>query len=269
MPSFLDAMFSQLDEQIQLTEEDRARFELRANEVMKILAGANFITECSIIGSFTRKTALRELSDVDLLAVTTTRSSDSTPPPASVLSKIADTVEARGRQVERGNIAVTVRYPKNPSVDILPALSIKPAGHYLIPEYGNHWQEFEPSKLDHIVNTLTVQLGPEVRTIIRLLKYWNQNKNVGLISSDIEEIVCIILLRHRAIPEYMAAVSEVFDFILDWAIDSSESIEAIGRRCRSESIDRTLAITAEGRALTLKSEDASETQSSFREIFGV
>lgn len=268
MPGFLDSAFDQLDKQIQLTEEDRMRFSIRANEVRDLLVKSTLIAKCTIIGSLTRNTALREHSDVDLLAEIKPNENNSAARPDQVLQAVAKAISKYDWSVSRGSIAVTVNYSNKPSVDVLPARTSSSGSSFLIPDYGNHWQSFEPSKLDDLVKQSTNKLGSNVRQLIRLLKYWNHKNDVGLISSDIEEIVCLLALRHRTAPEHTRFMTEFFEFVIEWSKGSKEADEAVGRRFRSTSAKRARTITRNSLTVTLRSEESMQGQNNMKELFG-
>ncbi|WP_330270411.1 hypothetical protein OG205_24455 [Lentzea sp. NBC_00516] len=260
-------MFDQLAEKIQLTEDDRIRFRSRADDVREALIKTRLTDECFLIGSLNRGTALQDFSDVDLLAVVDPICTDNSRP-ADVLPRLASALTQRGEPAIYGKIAVTVTYPDNPSVDVLPARSLQEDNTFLIPAYGDIWRRYKPSELDTLVESTTDVLGPRVRRLIQLIKYWNNKNAAGLISSDLEEIACIVVLKHHEMPSYLKAFAEIFEFLLDWTTNASRAVKAIDRTFPIEPTKRIRSSITQSLSLVSEYERLSPGRDLLKELFG-
>ena len=215
--SRLETVFERIDTSITPTAQDYGRFRSQANETTRLLLRSGIVEECRLVGSISRSTAIRQTSDVDLLAVMTVDRETSTQRPSELISRLAHVLRDSGADVTSGTVAVPLRFEDRPTVDIIPATKLKGSDVYLIPsERGDAWQQFEPNILQNLVANCGRRLGPRFRVLVRLIKYWNKSRNAGLRSSDLEELVCIAMGDATEISSYPDAIAHVLAFVSDW-----------------------------------------------------
>jgi hypothetical protein len=272
----LDDALEQLDERVRLTALDQTEVDRRAMKMAATLLRSKLVHTCKLVGSLSRKTGLRNLSDIDLLAIMEPMG-DVRETPEDFISAIVRLLRDTQASINSGSIAITVNYTNWPSIDIIPAKSDSKNDVYLIPSgSGSDWQEYSPRSLELRVAELAGKFGSKALTLIRLLKLWKYSKSIALESSDIEYAACVALERYEDFPSYPKALQASFELIYEWRKHSSEAQLELDGFDRIQDIDGGIdvaisaAITA---SRTLVSFDTKPLDSSSRnfvkELFGV
>jgi len=224
-------MFDALDDQIKLTDEEGAAFNSRANAIGAVLKRSGSVRDCAVVGSISRSTAIRDTSDVDVLAVVTGPDATVARAPRQVMAEIARALAESYPEPVIGNIAVSLVFEDNPSVDVIPALQVpEQQGVYMIPSPdGESWQTFAPEALNSLVEQSVNRLGPRFLHLVRLLKRWNHSRKVGLASSDIEELACAATRGDTVIASYPGDILKVLTLAFRWLHGDKRAEELMDR----------------------------------------
>jgi hypothetical protein len=176
------AAFDQFHDRIQPTDDQNETIESRRKAVAEFLGsyfGANSdmaLLEARVIGSAARRTIIRPLDDIDVLARFDAKTAwdkykgDS----QSFLYRIrqaltkyrVETVGARGQ-------VVRLFYDSGPHTDIAPVFGITGGGFYL-PKGDGGWLKTEPEKNDEYLARRNTELGGNLKRFTRMLKQWNR-----------------------------------------------------------------------------------------------
>lgn len=184
-PSPVAAAFQALVGRIQPTARDASRFESHRTSIRNALcAGSGFdLKRLDPIGSFSRKTAVRRVSDADLLAQVN-RASVSTggtlQTSDTVLGKFRAVLSARfpHTAVGRDGQAVVVDFADGSHpVDVVPAIWVSQDGHknypiYLIPDGAGWWMRTSPTSHNRFIQDADARARGKLTYAAQLLKYW-------------------------------------------------------------------------------------------------
>jgi hypothetical protein len=125
-------------------------------------------------------------------------------------------------EVRTDNFVASVKYRNPPAVDVMPAQETDVG--YLIPAGNrNGWQDFNPDKLEAVTKRSMDRAGPRFATVVRLVKYWNVARGLGLKSSDLEEVASVALGGAGVIPSLWGGLSQVLYLFSDWVDGDAES----------------------------------------------
>jgi hypothetical protein len=164
----------------QSVEVTRAKRHL--NGIKARIAKAYPVARASIIGSHIKGTALRRLSDVDILLVLrrdAIRRGEGFISSGTLLKNVRD--ELRGRypntEIRRDAQAVAVRFGRGEhGVDVVPAIFGAPSatGHpvYIIPNGTGGWLDTSPDGQLKTLKAADEKSGGKLTSVIRLMKWW-------------------------------------------------------------------------------------------------
>lgn len=184
-PSPVANAFHDLLGRIQLTVRDTTLFESHAASIRNALSAATSfeLKRLTPIGSFSRNTAVHDVSDADLLALLTRASvsvgrtfqtSD------TVLAKVRSVLSARfpNTEVARDGQAVVIDFGDGSHpVDVVPAVWVSQDGHknypvYVIPDGAGWWKRTSPTSHNRFIQDADGRAGGKLTYAAQLLKYW-------------------------------------------------------------------------------------------------
>lgn len=184
-PSLISIAFKELLGAVQLTAPDTRLFESYRASIRATLAqGSGFaLNRVEPIGSYSRGTAVRGTSDVDVLALIAS-SSVSTggwlQTSTTVLSKFRATLAARFWQtdVARDGQAIVVDFGDGSHpVDVVPAIWKSQTGFnnypvYLIPNGSGDWMPTSPTGHNRFIQGADARSGGKLTYAAQIAKYW-------------------------------------------------------------------------------------------------
>lgn len=155
---------------------------------------ALYLKESFLNGSYERDTIIRPLDDIDIFAVLNEDDwlddYGNLPNPQSVLSKIKRYLEGQNDykgKVKQDRPCVTVEL-SNKSFDILPAFEFGNTG-YQIPNYDLlSWTLSYPKILTESLDNAQKDYNYKLKSIIKVIKYWNRLNDKIIPSYHIEEV---------------------------------------------------------------------------------
>ena len=207
--------FEVLLERISLSASDRSAALDRAESVRENLNNNPLIKDSFITGSMARSTAIRDFSDVDILAVIEDSAAiheDS----SLAISIISSSLLLAFTEVESFDSAIHISFPRTPGVDVVPALHAGTTSGcelYRIPTGRKAWIDYAPEEQNQQIKQLTQRLGDGFKQAIRLTKWWSRTHGSLIPSYEIEEIASSVAQGWRQI----ASPAEAFAAILDEA----------------------------------------------------
>jgi predicted nucleotidyltransferase len=268
----LDIALEQTDNSITPTAQDYERYKSRASEIAGLLLRSGAATECHLVGSVSRSTAIKKISDVDLVAVMAADGENAIQHPRTLIARLAEVLSGSAADITSGAVAASLRFDDPPYVDVIPAIKSAGSYAYLIPdERGDTWRQFEPEILENLIASLGRRLGPRFRTLVRLIKYWNQLRRVGLRSSDLEELACAAMRDAAEISSYPDAIAQVLNFVAGWVEGDRYAEEVMGRPFLPDELnDRARDIARESkRAARVITQSRAEAEATIlKEFFG-
>ncbi|MEW2136234.1 hypothetical protein AB0892_06430 [Streptomyces sp. NPDC005409] len=191
--------------------QQREAFE-RAESICRFL-NLETTLDCFVSGSLSRSTAVRQFSDVDLVATLTYTISPKIQP-KSVISSLLSILQAPYPLAQVSENTVRITFTDGPDVDVLPAVRLGNRApdneSYAIPTFNlNGWQRFSPMELTERVHSINTRLGGNFTRLIKLIKWWSNLHGKPLPSFKIEEIACLAFAREM--PQMGHAVAAFFD----------------------------------------------------------
>lgn len=164
-----------------LTDADRAALATHRREVEACLKGTLELSKIQVIGSAARGSAIRQTSDVDLLAVlrnTEWQWGGSRTSSSTVLNKVRDRLRARypATDLGRDGQAIVVTFSDGKSLDVVPAGWIRAQSDgwplYIIPDGAGGWRETAPDSHGRFVGEADARSGGKLKNVARIFKYW-------------------------------------------------------------------------------------------------
>ncbi|WP_338687032.1 nucleotidyltransferase [Streptomyces acidiscabies] len=189
----------------------RARI-LSANmrDAAREVAPCSFM-EHRLMGSYTRGTAIREFSDVDVMfefqCAMGSGLAVSRPLLAGIRNFLKQTVDASVRVSEMQEV-VRIEYPDGICLDILPSLRGDPQG-YFIPDGVNGWKATDPDVQERYFKRQDAASKIRLSKFTRGLKYWNATHGNLVRSYHLESLVA--QLAPQLDGDYAIATREVFE----------------------------------------------------------
>jgi hypothetical protein len=118
--------------------------------------------------------------------------------------------------IKVGAVAISLKRRSWPSVDIIPAVMDHDGLNlYQIPAAdGKLWQQYSPGSQDALVETCQVRIGPRIKSLIRMIKWWSYRNNLVLASFAIEGLACSSF--ENFIPTYPEAIYRLFSIAARW-----------------------------------------------------
>ncbi|MEU9082307.1 nucleotidyltransferase [Streptomyces sp. NPDC048357] len=207
----LERHFEIFFQRISLSGNQRKAALNRAEEICAFLRAESNVSECFVSGSISRSTAVRNFSDIDIIAAM----NEETPPetrPDSVVSDLLSTLQIRYPQARISENTVRISFPSGPDVDVLPALEVSSpgVGTFSIPTFNRDaWERFIPSEQTRLVRDIDARLGGELTQLIKLVKWWSHLHEQIIPSFRIEQIACAVF--EHEMPPMNRAVVDFFD----------------------------------------------------------
>lgn len=173
--------FNTLLNWISMSTQEENAFETHRQTVAAALKSDFAVNRIEKMGSFSRGSALRGISDLDLLvqvAVDDVRRGGYLVNSGTVLNNVRDRLRARFRatDVGRDQQAVVVAFSGGQEkIDVVPAVfdrmdEGRPV--YLIPDGVGGWMRTSPSAHASYINSADARCGGKLKYTIMLLKYW-------------------------------------------------------------------------------------------------
>src|ERR1035441_5784503 len=201
-----------------------------ASAISRLICTNPAIKSCIITGSIVRSTAIKEFSDVDIIAILDDIYKSDALTPAKAMSLVAHVAGRRIHQItDSGNI-ISGLSENGVKIDVLPAIiaHADQGGNevYQIPAATRSaWQEYSPDAQTQGIAEIDMRVGPRFKQLIRAIKWWSGMNGKPVHSHDIE------VLASRAfdagIPELPQAVVVFFNFAIKDLRDSSRGMEPV------------------------------------------
>lgn len=189
------AAFREFAARLELTESQESTVVSRRQSVHNYLlrsCGSDStmpLDRTQVIGSIQRRTVIRPLDDVDVLAVFNNESNaydgyryDS----RRFLYRVRDALNDFNIQVvgSRGQ-AVRIFYTTAPYVDVVPAFALDTGG-FFIPSGSGTWITTDPDKHARWMTERNAALSNQLRPLVRMLKCWNRAHSSRMRSFHLE-----------------------------------------------------------------------------------
>ena len=198
MASLLESIKSMIDN-VSVTDRQEESIETSTNNLNDHLTDDENkldVESTFVNGSYERDTIIRPLDDVDIFAVLNRSEWEdeygNLPSPQSVLTKIKNKlnsiVEYKDK-VSQDRPCVTIKL-SDKNFDVLPSFE-EFGGGYKIPNYDlETWTYSYPEKLSEDLKTCHRTNDYKIKQIVKVIKYWNREKNKKRIPSyHIEETI--------------------------------------------------------------------------------
>lgn len=222
--------FDVFDQRIRLTD-DALKFALdEASAISRLISTNPAIKSCIITGSLVRSTAIKEFSDVDIIAILDDIYKSDALTPAKAMSLVAHVAGRHMHQITDSGNSISGLSENGIKVDVLPAIiaHADQGGNevYQIPAATRSaWQKYSPDAQTQGIAEIDMRVGPRFKQLIRAIKWWSGMNGKPVRSHEIE------VLASRAfdagIPELPQAVVVFFDFAIEDLHDSSRGMEPV------------------------------------------
>ncbi len=180
MSSIADS-FGKIVSRTQLTTADIEAFNTHEEQVVARLKADFGVVKTVRMGSFSRGSAVRGSSDLDLLVVLTRGEitwGDRLKKSGTVMQNVRASLAARFRQTEigRDGQAVVVSFADGRIVDVVPAAYDGPQSNgwplYSIPDGAESWLATAPDTHGKYIADGENASGNKLKSVTRILKYW-------------------------------------------------------------------------------------------------
>ncbi len=218
--------FSVLIGRIQPTESAVDRAGRRAALIERRLEKAFSVRRFLRVGSFWKRTAIRDYSDLDLFVVVSrddVRWGGGYVASTTLLGRVRDELQGRfpaTSGIRRDGQAVSVAFNGGgPGVDVVPAFFDAPiAGGYpayLIPDGSGGWLRTSPDVQKRYFDDEDTRCGGKLRRTVQLVKWWAQARahSIPLLSHHLE-VVMASVGPARVVDSYSTIVDAAFDVLL-------------------------------------------------------
>jgi hypothetical protein len=168
------------------------------------------------VGSFYKRTAIRDVSDLDFFVVLRrddVRWGGSYMSSTTVLDNVRDAIVDRfpSSDIGRDGSAVTVMFTSGVPIDVVPAVFQRPLANgyplYVIPDGDGGWLETSPDAQRNHFAVRSARSGGKLRRSVQLVKAWAQYRDVPLaLSSFYVESV----LANAKLAEGIRSYSQIF-----------------------------------------------------------
>lgn len=173
--------FSNLLNRIQPTQPEYNSLIQHVNTIKIRIESSFNLKKYNIVGSYSRGTAIRNQSDIDLFVVLARddiRRGGYYVGSNTVLNNLKTDLSERYQNtiMGRDGQAITVSFSSG-QVDVVPAVfdqMIDNAPVYLIPDGKNDWMKTCPYKHDKYIKESHLTSGNKFKYVIQLLKYWRE-----------------------------------------------------------------------------------------------
>lgn len=285
MPNTVSEGFSTLLERIApLAAEVEARASHAKVIRQALVSEFGDVSRLELIGSHTRRTAIRGYSDVDFLAVLKKRSvtrGESLVQPSTVLGRVKNALEDRlsgyGTRLGIRGPSVTIEFSQGP-VDVVPgfyngttALDGYPV--FAIPDAMGAWQDTSPQRHGKFIKEENERSRYTLSPTIRLLKRWKYSRNpaVPCLGFHIElllakEAVCV------GARKYGECLLDAFRLIRDRdgsqlndPLGISGRIPAVYTDAQASSLYKAAAYAADHAARAVDAEEGGNVDEAYRQ----
>lgn len=209
--------------QIAPRDSEVAKAKANLAAIRNRLAKSFHIARATLIGSHVKGTAIRTLSDVDVMIILRreqVRWGTSMISSETLLSNIREDLQERFplTEVRRDGQAVVVRFASGEhGVDVVPGIFETPAstGHpiYLIPDGMGDWMHTSPDTQLKALNVAHERSGAKLKPVIRMAKAWmlSRSPSIPLNSMHLEAV--LIKSGMQRIASYSSILSNMFVFL--------------------------------------------------------
>ncbi|MCX5745745.1 MAG: nucleotidyltransferase [Proteobacteria bacterium] len=186
MPYTVNASFQGFFETITIGGDLKATAKARRDKIAELLAGKFSTLDVIATGSLVRGTALRGVSDADVLVVLHYGKHVEGKGPTAVLEAVRHALASyNAKMVKKNGQAVTLYFSTWPNVDLVPAHRVNGQDYLNIPDANNGtWIRTNPQVHD----TLIAQLSRRHRELMRMAKCWNHAHSGYLQAFHLEQI---------------------------------------------------------------------------------
>ncbi|MGC5399549.1 SMODS domain-containing nucleotidyltransferase [Streptomyces sp. DT20] len=183
------------------------------------------VQKCLITGSMVRATAIREYSDVDIVAVIEPGDRLIQADSIALVEAVADMLRETESHVQVSENAVRVMSSDGITVDVLAAIQIGinsvAEAEYRIPSPKQEgWETYVPEEQNRRIREAADSLGADFNKLIRLCKWWSRTHGHPIPSHLIETAACQAF--KAKIPEIPQAMIDLYGSI-EQALDSDSS----------------------------------------------
>jgi len=139
------------------------------------------VSKVEVIGSYARGTAIRQTSDLDLLAVlrkTEWHWGGSRVTSSTLLGRVREQLRGRfpSTEVGRDGQAIVVTFFDGKSVDVVPSGWIRAQADgwplYSIPDGAGGWRETAPDSHGRYIAEADADAGGKLKNVARIFRYW-------------------------------------------------------------------------------------------------
>jgi hypothetical protein len=190
MAKTVKAAFEEFHDRINITGDHRETCRARKDALVDHMKKTLTIVDSFQSGSIPKYTALKTLSDLDVIVALNYSKHCKDKKPSEVLAAARSALSTYKIGARRNGQAVTVKYDTWPNVDIVPVYRVADGDkilHYCIPDMNTEtWIEAKPVSHANKIDELAGSRGAEFRKIIKMMKWWNHVNNGYLESYHIE-----------------------------------------------------------------------------------
>lgn len=182
------ASFNTLLARIEPLETELAQAQQHADSIKQCLRGAFQLSKFQAVGSHSRGTAIRAVSDLDvfaLLARDEFRRGESFVSSDSLLNRVRGALSTRFRQTDIGRDAQVIRVDfgrGEHGVDVIPAYYSGPRKQdgwplYYIPNGNGGWMPTSPPVHNKYLKDANQRSGGKLRYAAQLVKFWRSTRS--------------------------------------------------------------------------------------------
>ena len=191
MPYTVDVSFDKFYDAINLDGDHRETANSRKDRIVQLLNNDFEILEAFSTGSIPKFTALKNMSDLDVMVILHYGKHIKDKTPSEVLEAVRKPLAKYKTGVRRNGQAVTLFYDSWPNVDIVPvSRSVDNANnvtHYNVPDANSgNWIQSRPKEFAADIESKASTCGANFRRIIKMIKWWNSIHGDYLQSYHIE-----------------------------------------------------------------------------------
>jgi predicted nucleotidyltransferase len=261
MTSQIADLFDAFLQRITPSDSEKAMTLERGQRLSQELEQRPEVRNCLITGSMVRSTAIREFSDVDIMAVIEPGDQLAQVGPAALVAAVASILRDTELHVQISENAVRVMYPDSIAVDVLGGIhagtNSRDDDVYLIPSASQErWETYVPEEQNRRIREATDSLGCDFKNVIRLCKWWSKIHGQPVSSYEIEAAARDSF--STAMPELPIAIIELFK-----SIESSADMSPTGLLILLKSRE-----TAEAAYASWRTGDVEKSSKLWGRLFG-
>jgi len=208
-------MFTSFASWLQPTLLNQERIEGHKSSIRARLQGNFELKKMDVFGSASRNTAIRDLSDVDILVVLSRSEAtwgSRTVNSGTLLKSVCGNLRERYKQtdVRRDNQAIVLPFANGErSIDVVPAIFSRFAGGhpvYWIADGQDGWMETSPSAHGKYLKDANRRSGDKLRKTTQFFKYWKRSRSASI---PLSSIYLELFLASRRICEGPKSYSQI------------------------------------------------------------